>query len=277
MNHEGTKGRGTVDSTAVAEAVPSDGALIRGAHENFAEAYRLIARALPTGLVDSWPEAEVCAAGGAEGEFNRVYVFDEPADAAALIERARALFARVGVAWTLVASREAHAALGRVTFAHGLAAGESLPGMLRGADGIVEGDAAGLEIEEVSSAALAEIFVATLAAGFRAAREPLAILAAPGVWDAPGARSFIGWMEGEAVGTATCVTTGDIAGIYNVSTRRAWLRKGVGRAMTRAAGAYGEAEGGRYLSLQATPAGFPLYETMGFRTTAMYRLWHSFR
>ncbi len=266
-----------VESTAVAETVVVDQTLVRAAHENFAEAYRIIARALPGGLVESWPGAELTIAGVAQAEYNRMYVFERPGDPVGLIERARKLFGGLGLPWMLIASSEAHAAFGNVTFEHGLGAGDSLPGMIRAAWDEEAAAVAGLEIEEVTSAALAEIFVATLAAGFRSAREPLAPLAHAGVWDAVETRSFIGWMDGEAVGTSTCVITGAVAGIYNVSVRRGWLRRGVGRAMTVAAGQFAWAGGSDYLSLQATQEGLPLYQAMGFQRTTVYRTWYSFR
>ena len=57
-----------------------------------------------------------------------------------------------------------------------------------------------------------------------------------------------------------------IAGIFNIATRPAYRGRGYGRAVTSRIVADGIARGADLAYLQSSPDGYPLYESMGFRT-----------
>ena len=78
--------------------------------------------------------------------------------------------------------------------------------------------------------------------------------------------------EGKAVATAALVTSGDLAGVYAVSTLPDFRRRGIGRAITLHALQLGAAGGARTGVLQSSPMGRSVYEGMGFREVFSYRL-----
>ena len=81
--------------------------------------------------------------------------------------------------------------------------------------------------------------------------------------DAPEAH-FLGLLHGEPVATASLVTAGGAAGIYNVTTVEAARRRGIGAAMTVAAARHGADRGFMLATLQASTMGRPVYERLGF-------------
>ena len=81
--------------------------------------------------------------------------------------------------------------------------------------------------------------------------------------DAPE-EHFIGLLNGEPVATASLVTAGGAAGIYNVTTVEAARGRGIGAAMTVAAARHGAAHGLGLATLQASTMGRPIYERLGF-------------
>jgi ribosomal protein S18 acetylase RimI-like enzyme len=86
---------------------------------------------------------------------------------------------------------------------------------------------------------------------------------------------FIAEADGRAVGAAMVfldVSTG-IGVVGWVGTVPEYRRRGIGDAVTRAATNAGFALGARLVSLQASPMGLPLYEKLGYRTVAGYKVW----
>jgi ribosomal protein S18 acetylase RimI-like enzyme len=81
--------------------------------------------------------------------------------------------------------------------------------------------------------------------------------------DAPE-EHFLGFLDGEPVATASLVTTGGAAGIYNVTTVEAARGRGIGAAMTVAAARHGASRGYTMATLQASTMGRPVYERLGF-------------
>lgn len=75
---------------------------------------------------------------------------------------------------------------------------------------------------------------------------------------------FVGSLHGEPVATASLVTAGGAAGIYNVTTVEAARGRGIGAAMTVAAARHGASRGLTLATLQASTMGRPVYERIGF-------------
>jgi N-acetylglutamate synthase len=86
----------------------------------------------------------------------------------------------------------------------------------------------------------------------------------------PDVLLFTARLHGHPVGTSVALRTGDVAGVYAVSTLPEARRRGVGTAATWAAVAAGRAWGCDTVVLQSTEMAFALYATMGFRTVVRY-------
>lgn len=117
---------------------------------------------------------------------------------------------------------------------------------------------------------------ATLAAaGFEIDEEYFVALITPEVVDLRGMRSYIGEVDERPVTTGVGFTRGDWVGVFNIATPPAHRRRGYGAAVTMRAVRDGLADGARWAWLQASPAGRPVYERLGFRTLTSWRCWIS--
>lgn len=83
-----------------------------------------------------------------------------------------------------------------------------------------------------------------------------------------GADIWIVEDEGEAIGTGMFVHRGDHVGIYSMATPERSQRRGVGRAVLDTAIAHYLEGGAKVFTLEASEAGFHLYEQVGFVTVA---------
>jgi ribosomal protein S18 acetylase RimI-like enzyme len=83
---------------------------------------------------------------------------------------------------------------------------------------------------------------------------------------------LVGSVDGQAAATASVFLTGDTAGIYFVSTRPRFRRRGFGAAVTRRAMAEAARLGASRAVLGSSPMGQRVYERLGFRTVFTYRL-----
>jgi ribosomal protein S18 acetylase RimI-like enzyme len=82
----------------------------------------------------------------------------------------------------------------------------------------------------------------------------------------PGGESqlFLGMENGKAVATSRLFCEGEVAGIWHVATLPEARGKGYGTAMTLAAAQAGRERGRRFGILYSTPAGFGVYNRLGF-------------
>lgn len=75
-------------------------------------------------------------------------------------------------------------------------------------------------------------------------------------------------LDGTVAGSCFFVRTGRHVGVYSMATRKAYQRRGIGRAILETAMQHYLDEGVTSFTLEATAAGLPLYERVGFRTEA---------
>ena len=87
---------------------------------------------------------------------------------------------------------------------------------------------------------------------------------------------YVGYREEEPVSTAAIVIGGGAIGVYNVATMPDRQRRGYGEAVMRHALAEAQREHGLERSiLQSTPAGYRLYQRMGYRTVTRVSVYAS--
>lgn len=94
-------------------------------------------------------------------------------------------------------------------------------------------------------------------------------------FDTTGADVYIARFNGEAVGSVTLTHHGDTCGIWAMGTIATRQRAGIGRRLLSAAMVQARNSGVRRFFLGATPAGFRLYESLGFKTVCSARIWVS--
>lgn len=91
----------------------------------------------------------------------------------------------------------------------------------------------------------------------------------------PGADVFLARLDGEALGSVTLTYHGDTAGIWAMGTDSTRQRGGIGARLLTAAMGHAREDGCRRFFLGATPAGYRLYEKLGFKTVCAARVWVS--
>jgi ribosomal protein S18 acetylase RimI-like enzyme len=88
--------------------------------------------------------------------------------------------------------------------------------------------------------------------------------------------AYVGYCEEEPVTSAAVVLSSGVAGLYNVATLPAFQRQGYGEAIVRHALAEAQRNYGiERTILQSTPAGYRLYERMGYRTVTRVAVYSS--
>ena len=113
------------------------------------------------------------------------------------------------------------------------------------------------------------------AAGFEAPVQPFLQLMTPSVLAAPGLRCYLGEVDGTQVTTGLGLHLGSFVGVFNIATPEAHRRRGYGAALTARVIADGVAAGANWAWLQSSPAGYHVYERLGFRTTEAWQCWIS--
>ena len=93
--------------------------------------------------------------------------------------------------------------------------------------------------------------------------------------DSTGLDVYVARINGEAVGTVTLTYHGDTCGIWAMGTDTSRQRGGIGLRLLTTAMAQARNNGIRRFFLGATPAGYRLYQKLGFETVCTARVWVS--
>jgi len=84
---------------------------------------------------------------------------------------------------------------------------------------------------------------------------------------------YLGEVDGKPVATGLSIGLGSFAGIFNVATRTDYRGRGIGSAVTARIAADSFAAGASWVWLQSSPAGYRVYESLGFRTLERWDCW----
>jgi GNAT superfamily N-acetyltransferase len=95
------------------------------------------------------------------------------------------------------------------------------------------------------------------------------------LFETTGADVYIARINGEAVGAVTMTYHGETCGIWAMGTNAARQRGGIGLRLLSTAMVKARTSGSRRFFLGATPAGYRLYERLGFETVCSARIWVS--
>jgi len=128
-----------------------------------------------------------------------------------------------------------------------------------------------LKIRELSPGET-EPHVVVAAAGFEAPEEMIRQLITP-LRDVPGIRFYVGEADGRPVTTGMGVTIGDFVGVFNIATVPGDRGHGYGAAITARVVSGGFAAGASWSWLQSSPAGYHVYERLGYQTIESWQVW----
>jgi ribosomal protein S18 acetylase RimI-like enzyme len=185
------------------------------------------------------------------------------------LDRAAAGVAGLPLPWSIQFRGEPEPAAERVAARYGLTARETLPLMVYhpGSDPQAppaRGSAAASVV--VADADERADYAAALAAGFEAPPEIMAPFSSPGAFTMPGGVPYLAREDGQVVAVGFGVFGDRIAGVFNIATVPAYRGRGYGRAITSRIVADGIDRGADLAYLQSSEDGYPLYQSMGFRT-----------
>jgi ribosomal protein S18 acetylase RimI-like enzyme len=118
-----------------------------------------------------------------------------------------------------------------------------------------------------------ETYNGALAAGYEAPDQVFRGFSAPNVLSAEGMTAYLVEEDGTPVATSFGVLVDGHVGVFNISTRPAYRRRGYARAATTAALRDAYAQGARTAFLHCTPAGRGVYESLGFATSEEWQVY----
>jgi N-acetylglutamate synthase len=246
--------------------------------ENFVEAYVSVSRVVPGGTTEQIGGLTAVRSGMPGSSFNVLFALNRPTSSAQLTGGIKRLFLRTNTEFQIVTLPETFDELEPIIQEVNLTEREVFPGMvLNPIPRYAPSKNDELEIRRVSASEEVADFLRTGAAGFGTPPNyfdiwKAGILAGASVPWSRGA-NYLGYVGGKPVATSIRIRTGDVAGIYFVSTIPEFRRRGFGEAMTRRAIADGLSTGCTIAYLQASKMGHPIYERMGFRVIEEYSEW----
>lgn len=242
--------------------------------ENLRESFRVIAANRGPGEVRELPGVSIASAGVTFQMFNAAFLSTPVATEVELAQRillpsvhfnARGLEWAYWVCEDFLETRPRRRSR-QIFERHGLRHSVDLPGMVAERIHPPVKRLPRVEVKRVADEATRQAFCAIGSVCFHV---PIAwfceVFDNASVWGSFAA--YVGYVDNEPVSTAAIVIGGGVAGVYNVATLPGHQRRGYGEAVMREALAGTQQKpGGAPVILQSTPAGFRLYERMGFRT-----------
>lgn len=157
----------------------------------------------------------------------------------------------------------------------GLVYAVEFPIMVRDDAPIEPGGNPDIEVTRAAGAADAEANADVMASAFSMPKESAQRAVPASFTNGPGADVYIARLHGEAVGSVTLTHHGDTSGIWAMGTSAQLQRGGIGLRLLSTAIAQARERGARRFFLGATPAGYRLYEKLGFQDICATRVWVS--
>jgi ribosomal protein S18 acetylase RimI-like enzyme len=241
---------------------------------NLRESFRVIAASRNAGENRELRGLSIAAAGVAFQMFNAAFLSAPVSSETELAQRislASVHFAARGLEWAFWVCEDwmeprARRRSRQVFERNGLRFSVELPGMVAERIAPPVKPLPALEIRRVGDAATRAAFCAIGATCFHV---PIAWLSevfdSAGVWERFNA--YVAYSDGAPVSTAATVQGGGAVGVYNVATLPEHRRRGYGEAVMRHALEEARRRYGiEHTILQSTPAGYGIYERMGYRT-----------
>lgn len=243
---------------------------------NMREMYREDARVTAGGLIVERMGLVMCATPRGTPLTNMVMV-TEPQRGVAIRDAARRLFDLVGWSWSLWTRAHVDAAVEEELRAAGFRELMTVPGMVFApGDGDPPPPAPDLEVRPVVDERGREAYARVMTGAWSVYGVPAetidARFASLAGLCGPTTAAFVAWRDDTPVAGAMLFLSHGVGGIGWVGTDPAAFGRGYGTAVTWAVVREGFRRGARFLNLQASPLGAPVYRRMGFTTPTQYRV-----
>lgn len=121
----------------------------------------------------------------------------------------------------------------------------------------------------------AEANVSVLSSAFAMPEDSVRRVLPASLTETPNVDIFLASIDDEVVGTVTLIHDGDTSGVWSMATNTARQRSGIGRRLLSTAIAEARLQSASRFYLGATPAGYRLYESLGFTTVTTAKVWAS--
>jgi GNAT superfamily N-acetyltransferase len=237
------------------------------------EAFRRVARLSEHGAIEEHDHVISIATGVPVPSFNPTFVMRPPRDPDRAFRRVRDFYMRLAFAGEVTAWGDTAPAIGDAATRAALVAGHRIPCLLQAPLGVTVPTAPDLEIRRVDDAAALLRFNDVCAEAFGLERQAIAIFDDPRLLAMSGSTPHVGLVGGVPVATAWSYCIDGVVLLFNVATVASHRRRGIGEAMTWRAIQDGLERGCDVAFLQASRAGRPLYERMGFRPAVDMQTW----
>jgi GNAT superfamily N-acetyltransferase len=131
----------------------------------------------------------------------------------------------------------------------------------------------GVVIRRMSSAADHAAMAAAVGGAFQMPAEVVARATPLELYAAPAIEVTLAERDGRVLSSVTSTHHGSVVGIWSMATLAEVQGQGVGKALLSKVMADARAEGASAFFLGATPAGFPLYQHLGYQTVCEAPVW----
>lgn len=111
-----------------------------------------------------------------------------------------------------------------------------------------------------------DLYARTVAEGFETQHDMMRMFCNPSLGKSERITLYLAELDGVAVGTGMTAISGDVTGLFNITTLPGYRRRGFGRAITMELVRAGFAAGAGTVYLYASEMGEPVYQSIGFRT-----------
>ena len=251
---------------------------------NLRQAMSFFAAATDRGAVKEEPGLTLVSSGIDYGVFNSA-ILASPVwalkELEALLGAARAHYEGLGLPWSCwicedLCDKRLRSPLKQLLLLYGLTESNCHPGMIAERLKPPRRLLPALEIRRVADAVTRRDFCQVTSLAFRL---PLAVASRAYEAEPPWHGGLVGWvgyLEGAPVSTAAAIAAAGAVGVYSVSTVPLFERRGFAEAMLRhAVEERRRVSGFEQTVLQATQAGWSLYERLGYRQVTTFKVYLS--
>jgi hypothetical protein len=237
-------------------------------------AMEILCNLLPDGVVHKGTRG-TCAltTGVPTAALNGVFSLSHQPDVTE-IDAFAASFSESALPWSIQIREEASRdAIAEIARRYGLTRSYPMPFMTRRLDGVkpstpASGDATVRRISEDEH----QIYRQVVTAGFETHERIFADLTRPEVIGEKGMSAYLVEEAGIPVATSFGALMGQCVGVFNISTVPWSRRRGYARMATTAVLQRAYASGARTAFLHSTPAGYRVYESLGFETSETWQV-----